>query len=82
MQDGSRQVGQGLMIATNSFTYQECLFLSNILTTKFDLKTSVIKTGITNQWKISIWKESMPLLANLINPYLIPEMKYKLYNYL
>jgi hypothetical protein len=49
MQDGSRQVGQGLMIATNSFTYQECLFLSNILTAKFGLKTSVIKTGITNQ---------------------------------
>lgn len=82
MQDGSRQVKQGLTIATNSFTYQECLFLSNVLTNKFGLKTSVIKTGISNQWKISIWKESMPLLANLISPYLIPEMKYKLYNYL
>lgn len=82
MQDESRQVGQGITIATNNFTHQECLFLSNILTTKFGLKTSVIKSGIENKWKISIWKESMPILVNLISSYFIPEMKFKLNNYL
>jgi len=82
MQDGSRQKGQGVMIATNSFTYKECLFLANILTKIFGLKTSVIKTGVVNQWRINIWKESMPLLIDLISPYFVPEMKYKLYNYL
>ena len=34
MQDGSRQFGQGLYIATNSFTYSECVLLANILSTK------------------------------------------------
>ena len=82
MQDGSRQIGQGVMIATNSFTHEDCVFLANILTEKFGLRTSVIKGGNFNQWKISIWKESMPLLAKLTQSYFIPEMKYKLNGYL
>jgi hypothetical protein len=45
MQDGTRQIGQGIYIATNSFTYSECLFLANILNKKYNLKTSVIKAG-------------------------------------
>jgi len=42
-QDGSFQKGQGINIATNSFTYDECLFLANILNKKYKFKTSVIK---------------------------------------
>jgi len=34
MQDGSRPPGQGLNIATNSFKYNDCKFLANILTKK------------------------------------------------
>lgn len=49
MQDGSRQKGQGLYIATNSFSLVDCQFLANILTTKYSLKTRVIKTGKPNQ---------------------------------
>ena len=78
MQDGSYQKGQGISIATNSFSYEECKFLATILTDKFGLKTNVIKTGVPNQWRISIWKESMPLLRQLVKPYFIPEMVYKL----
>ena len=78
MQDGSYQKGQGINIATNSFTYEECKFLTTILTNKYSLKTSVIKTGTPNQWRISIWKESMPLLRKIIKPHFIPEMEYKL----
>lgn len=78
MQDGSFQKGQGISIATNSFTYDECLFLARILTQKYNLKTSVVKTGIPNQWRISIWKESMPLLREIVKSYFIPEMEYKL----
>lgn len=81
-QDGSRQKGQGISLATNSFTYQECQFLANILNNKFGLKTSVVKSGFENQWKISIWKESMPLLAALVKPYMAKEMTYKLNGYL
>lgn len=78
MQDGSFQKGQGITIATNSFTYDECQFLASILTNKYKLKTSVIKSGHPNQWKISIWKESMPILKEILEPYFIAEMKYKL----
>jgi hypothetical protein len=53
MQDGSRQPGQGIYLATNNFTYTkqnknqtDCLFLSNILNQKFGLVTTVIKTGV------------------------------------
>lgn len=77
MQDGSRQKGQGVSIATNSFTYEECIILAKILYKNFGLKTSVVKTGIPNQWRISIWKESMTLLVNITKPYIIDEMKYK-----
>jgi LAGLIDADG DNA endonuclease family len=48
MQDGSFQKGQGINLATNSFTYEECKFLAIILTNKYKLKISVIKTGIPN----------------------------------
>ena len=78
MLDGSFQKGQGVYIACNSFTYDECLFLARILTRKYNLKTSVIKTGTPNQFRISIWKNSMPVLRDLVKSYFIPEMEYKL----
>jgi len=59
-EEGSIQKGQGFYIATNSFTYKECLMLAGLLNSKFNLKTSVISAGFPNQWRISIWKESMP----------------------
>jgi LAGLIDADG DNA endonuclease family protein/cytochrome b/b6/petB-like protein len=81
MQDGSYQKGQGVNIATNNFSYEECLFLANTLTNKYKLKTSVIKTGTVDQWRISIWKKSLPLLIEIVGPHIIPEMKYKINNY-
>ena len=79
MQDGSNQKGQGINLATNNFTFEECQLLARILTDKYKLKTSVVKTGVENQWRISIWKESMPTLIEIIKPHMIPEMLYKLY---
>jgi hypothetical protein len=49
MQDGSRQNNQGLNIATHSFTFEECKFLSDILNRKYKLKSTVVKTGKLNQ---------------------------------
>jgi LAGLIDADG DNA endonuclease family len=49
MQDGSRQVKQGISIATHSFTYDECEFLAKILNSKFKLKTTVVKSGHSDQ---------------------------------
>jgi hypothetical protein len=78
MQDGSFQKGQGIFLATNSFTYEDCQILASILTKKYKFKTSVVKSGLPNQWKISIWKESLPILREILEPYFIAEMKYKL----
>jgi len=49
MQDGSRQKKQGINIATNSFTFEECKFLSDILNRKYKLKSTVVKPGRINQ---------------------------------
>lgn len=78
MQDGSRQVGQGVMIATNCFTYDECVLLANILRDKFGLVTSVISAGHPNQYKVSIWKESMPLLRTIVGPFMVGETVRKI----
>jgi len=82
MQNGSRQSKQGVYIATHSFTYEECIFLSDILQRKYQLKSTVVKTGEINQWRISIWKKSMPILVSIIKPYIIDEMKYKFKDYI
>lgn len=70
MQDGSRLFKQGIKLSTNSFTKEECIFLSEVLRLKFNLKTSVISAGKENQFCISIWKESMTNLTELVKPYL------------
>lgn len=82
MQDGSRQVNQGISIATNNFSFKDCQFLCDILTKKYGLKCTVVKTGHEDQWKISIWKKSMPSLVALVKPYIINEMKYKFIGYI
>jgi len=78
MLEGSRQKRQGVLIATNSFSIEECKLLANILNYKYGLITSVEKSGESNQYRISIWKKSMPTLINIVFPYFIPEMLYKL----
>ena len=79
MDDGGK-VGSGLKIATNSFSYSECLFLVKILFDIFKIKSSIQSTGIPNQYHIYIWKESIPLLREIVLPYLHSSMKYKLNN--
>lgn len=82
MQDGSRQTKQGIYIATNSLTFQECTFLCNILKKKYNLKCTVVKTGTPDQWRINIWKKSMTDLVGIVRPYIIDEMKYKFIGYI
>lgn len=77
MDDGSIS-SKGLKFATNSFTYEDCLFLSTILLKIFNLKATVQSAGTPNQYIIYIWKESMPLLKEITLPYIIPSMKYKI----
>lgn len=80
IQDDGGKVGQGLKLATNSFIYEDCKYLANILQVKYNLKTSVQLTGVKNQFNIYIFKESIPLLYNIVSPYVVNSMKYKIIN--
>ena len=77
MDDGGK-VGNGLKFCTNSYTYTDCLILVNALNTNFGLKSTVQKAGYKDQYIIYIWKESMDNLRNIVYPYIIPEMRYKI----
>lgn len=79
MDDGGK-VSQGLKLSTNCFSYSDCLFLVKILYENFNLKASVQSAGVPDQYIIYIWKESMPLLREIVLPYVHPSMKYKLGN--
>lgn len=77
MDDGTK-IGGSLKFSTNSFSYNECLILVKVLNDNFSIKASVQSAGSKDQYIIYIWKESMNNLRNIVSPYIIPEMKYKL----
>lgn len=77
MDDGAK-VGKGLKFSTNSFTYDECIYLVNVLDKNFNLKASLQSAGSKDQYIIYIWKQSMSDLSKIVSPYIIPEMKYKI----
>jgi ubiquinol-cytochrome c reductase cytochrome b subunit len=78
MDDGAK-VSKGLKLCTNSFIYSDCLILIRVLNENFNLKASIQSTGSKDQYVIYIWKESMNDLRNIVSPYIISEMKYKIY---
>lgn len=78
--DDGGKVSQALKLSTNSYTYSECLFLVSVLYDNFKLKASVQSAGVIDQYHIYIWKESMPLLREIVLPYVHSSMKYKLIN--
>lgn len=75
MDDGGRS-GAGLKLATNNFTYIECERLKLALIEK-NLKVSIHKTGVKNQYNQYIHKSSKPQLIELILPFIHPSKKYK-----
>jgi len=77
MGNGAR-VGHGLQFATNSYSYSDCLILANTLINKYGLRTSVQSTSVPNQYVIYVFKESMPVLREIVRPYIVPTMLYKL----
>lgn len=76
MDDGSKQ-GKGLHISVYAFSNEDVDKLMYVLQDKFNLKCS-IHYNRENKPRIFIFKESMENLINLVKPYFIPEMLYKL----
>ena len=77
MDDGAR-VGSGLKLSTNSFTFEDATRLVLVLNRLYGLKCSVQSAGHLNQYIIYIWSESMTNLRQLVKPYMVSSMLYKL----
>jgi hypothetical protein len=80
MDDGSLYKNKGLKFFTNCFTLKEIKFLQNILLEKYNLESTIHKTGNINQYNIYILKSSMNNLINIVKPYIHPTMMYKIIN--
>jgi ubiquinol-cytochrome c reductase cytochrome b subunit len=77
MDDGGRS-GDGVKLATNSFTYNDCTRLTTVLHELYGLKSSVQSAGYPGQHQIYIWAESMTALRALVRPHMVSSMLYKL----
>jgi len=82
MDDGYK-ISSGLKLSIYSFKYSDLIFLILLLYNKFGLKASIQSNNNKyDQYIIYIWAESMSTLVNIVKPYIIPSMKYKLGKYI
>ena len=75
--DGVR-VGKGIKLCTNSFTYQDCTRLTQVLYDLYNVKSSVQSAGGPRRYKINIWAESMFDLRSVVRPHMVSCILYKL----
>jgi hypothetical protein len=80
MDDGTSYKNKGFKFSTNSFTLKEIKNLALILKTKYNLDTTIHKSGLNNQYNIYIPKASFIILREIVKPYFHPTMLYKLNN--
>ena len=80
MDDGTWIKDRGIRLCTDNFTLSEVKKLVDILTTKYKLKVSIIKTGIIDQYGIYIPKSNLPVLVPIVSPFMHPFFRYKLNN--
>ena len=80
MDDGTSFKNKGFKFSTNSFTLKEVKHLALILKTKYNLDTTIHKSGLNNQYNIYVPKASFIILREIVKPYFHPTMLYKLNN--
>lgn len=80
MDDGNLNAGVNMRIATMSFTYEENELLKNALKSVFDLNAKVMgfKYRDKQYWQITLNKFNTAKLSNIVRPYIIESMKYKI----
>ena len=76
MDDGGKATHGGLQISTCAFTVNEVELLVSILKDKYGLKCSIQKPN--TRPTIYIYKQSIPILQELVLPYMVKSMHYKL----
>lgn len=68
------------VLATNSFSYEECKLIKDWLKDKWNMEVTIEhqkgKSGV--QYVIYFTSSAKKILYNLIKPYIIPEMTYKI----
>lgn len=79
MDDGSK-LGSGFKIATNCFELSELEELCKLLFEKYNFNCSIHSNKVKGKltWTIYIKKSSARSFANLIEPFMLNSMKYKL----
>ena len=75
MDDGSRD-GRQLRINTQCFSREEQIFIQYVLRAKLGIETTLNRDK--DQLRLRIGAKSMERLRELIEPYIIPSMLYKL----
>ena len=83
MDDGTNQNGH-IKLCTDSFTKKDIEWLQDLLLNKLNIKSNLheAKNKIykPDQFRIYIVAKSMPRLRNIVTPYFIPSMLYKLFD--
>ena len=80
MDDGSK-AGYGYVLHTESFSLSDCQYLQGLLGQNFNLRVSIWSDRRSNgiKYKLYIKAASVSTFTNLIKPYIIPCMQYKLH---
>jgi ubiquinol-cytochrome c reductase cytochrome b subunit len=81
MDDGTSFKNKGFKFSTNSFTLKEIQFLRSVLKNKYNLDSTIHKSGINNQYNIYIPKSNLDILIKIVKPHFHPTMYYKISNF-
>ena len=80
MDDGNLNNGVNLRMATHSFTESENYKLRDYLRSLYSVRSKVFKVNYKNKiyYRLSINKENTIKISNIVRPYIIDCMKYKI----
>jgi LAGLIDADG DNA endonuclease family len=68
---------QGVYLCTDSYTIQDVVRLMNVLIVRYDLKCTLHKSSNGLGYRIYISRNSVGKVVEIVKPYLIPSMYYK-----
>jgi hypothetical protein len=66
---------KGIYICTDSYTIQDTVRLMNVLIIRYDLKCTLHRSN--ENYRIYVSRNSMDKLVEVVKPYLITSMYYK-----
>ena len=75
MDDGGKDANS-IRINTQSFSYDENIFIIEVLRAKFGIVARVNRDK--DKFRLRVATKSMPFVRQLLEPYIIPSMLYKL----